>query len=97
MATTAVFQPTSAPNSSWQEEAACRAPGVDPELFFPVGETGPALDLIRQAKAVCARCPVIDQCREYALRAGEPDGVWGGMTTSERQRARRRRRAVEVA
>jgi WhiB family redox-sensing transcriptional regulator len=97
VATTAVFQAASALNSSWHEEAACRAPGVDPELFFPVGETGPALRLIRQAKAVCARCPVSDQCREWALRAGEPDGIWGGMTTAERQRARRRRPAPVVA
>lgn len=97
MAATVVFQPTSALKTSWHEDAACRAPGIDPELFFPVGETGPSLRPIRAAKAVCARCPVIDECREWALRAGEPDGIWGGLTTTERQRARRRRRASAVA
>jgi WhiB family redox-sensing transcriptional regulator len=39
----------------WHSEAACR--GVDPELFFPVGESGPALRQTRRAKAVCRRCP----------------------------------------
>lgn len=94
---TAVPQPASALSSSWREAAACREHGVDPEIFFPVGETGPALRLIREAKAVCARCPVIAECREWALRAGEPDGIWGGMTTTERRRARRLRRVSHVA
>jgi WhiB family redox-sensing transcriptional regulator len=41
----------------------------------------------------------VDRCRDWALRNGEPDGIWGGMTTTERRRARRSRRpgTVEVA
>jgi WhiB family redox-sensing transcriptional regulator len=87
-------------NVSWPDAAACRDASVDPELFFPVTESGPvARRQILAAKTVCARCAVADQCRDWALRNGEPDGIWGGMTTIERRRARRSRRpgTVEVA
>ena len=41
----------------WRHDAACR--DVDPELFFPIGNTGPALLQIEEAKAVCRRCDVL--------------------------------------
>jgi WhiB family redox-sensing transcriptional regulator len=37
-----------------------------------------------RAKAVCARCPVIDSCLRWALAAREPYGVWGGLSVEER-------------
>ena len=80
--------------ASWRERAACREPGVDPELFFPVSELGPAALQITAALVVCARCPVAAQCLDWALRAGEPAGVWGGTTPGERRRLRRARRRV---
>ena len=33
----------------WRDKAACLT--ADPELFFPVGNTGPAVDQIEKAKA----------------------------------------------
>lgn len=36
----------------WRHHAICREE-VDPELFFPIGNTGPALLQIEGAKAVC--------------------------------------------
>ena len=39
----------------WRDRAACL--DVDPELFFPIGNTGPALAQIEEAKAVCRTCP----------------------------------------
>jgi WhiB family redox-sensing transcriptional regulator len=72
----------------WTDHAACR--GSDPEVFFPVGYAGPALDQEAMAKAICAGCSVRTDCLEWALRAGEPDGVWGGTTPEERRRLRRR-------
>jgi WhiB family redox-sensing transcriptional regulator len=62
----------------WLWYAACV--GEDPELFFPVGSTGPAA-----AKRVCHRCPVIAECLDWALNSGQTAGVWGG--TDERERA----------
>ncbi|MFE9095633.1 WhiB family transcriptional regulator [Streptomyces sp. NPDC007264] len=66
----------------WLRHAACR--GEDPELFFPVGTTGPALDDIAAAKRVCRRCPVIAQCLAWALSSGQTAGVWGGTGEDER-------------
>ncbi|MGJ5757467.1 WhiB family transcriptional regulator [Streptomyces galbus] len=66
----------------WLTEAACV--GEDPELFFPVGSTGPALEDVAAAKRVCARCPVIADCLAYALGSGQTSGVWGGTDEAER-------------
>ncbi len=76
--------------ASWFERAACREPGVDPELFFPLGETGPSAREVAAAKAVCARCPVAAQCLDSAMQAGEPAGIWGGTTPAERRLSRSR-------
>jgi WhiB family redox-sensing transcriptional regulator len=78
-------------DASWAQYAACRQPGTDPELFFPVSESGPAARQIAAAKAVCARCPAAAECRDWALRAGEPVGIWGGTTPEERRALRRAR------
>lgn len=67
----------------WMEAALCAQ--TDPELFFP--ELGGST---REAKSICAQCPVLARCRAYALEHQER-GVWGG--TSDRDRARLRARA----
>lgn len=67
----------------WTTYAACR--GTDPELFYPVSTAGPALEQVGRAKAICARCTVQSDCLSWALRAGEPEGVWGGTTPEERR------------
>lgn len=73
---------------AWQHRAACRE--EDPELFFPVGTSGPALLKIEEAKAVCRRCPVMGSCREWALETGQDAGVWGGLSEDERRAMSRR-------
>ncbi|MDT0454538.1 WhiB family transcriptional regulator [Streptomyces sp. DSM 41527] len=72
----------------WRHDAVCRE--VDPEIFFPVGNTGPALLQIEEAKAVCRRCPVMGQCLQWALESRQDSGVWGGMSEDERRAMRRR-------
>ena len=71
------------PADDWRHRAACR--GEDPELFFPIGTSGPALEQVEQAKAVCRRCSVIDQCLRWALDRPEEFGIWGGLTEDERR------------
>ncbi|MFI1568353.1 WhiB family transcriptional regulator [Streptomyces sp. NPDC020490] len=62
----------------------------DPELFFPIGNTGPALLQIEEAKAVCRRgCPLLESCLEGALERNEL-GVWGGTDEDDRRRMKRR-------
>ena len=72
----------------WRHEAACRE--EDPELFFPIGNTGPALSQIDEAKAVCRRCDVTDTCLQWALESGQDSGVWGGLSEDERRALKRR-------
>src|SRR4051794_3157713 len=72
----------------WRDHAACR--DEDPELFFPVGTSGPALLQIDEAKAVCRRCSVSSDCLKWALASGQNAGVWGGMSEDERRALKRR-------
>ena len=79
----------------WRHDAACR--DEDPELFFPIGNTGPALMQIEEAKAVCRRCPVIDTCLSWALESGQDAGVWGGLSEDERRALKRRNARARAA
>lgn len=72
----------------WRSRAACL--DKDPELFFPVGNTGPALLQIEEAKSVCRRCQVVDTCLQWAIESGQDAGVWGGMSEDERRALKRR-------
>ncbi|CAM5325834.1 WhiB family transcriptional regulator [Streptomyces griseus] len=62
----------------------------DPELFFPIGTTGPALLQVEEAKAVCRRCPLMETCLQGALERGEHHGIWGGTDEDDRRRMKRR-------
>ena len=66
---------------SWQRYAACR--GQDIEEFFPAEGSGAT-----RTAAICARCPVAEECLAYALDNPGLKGVWAG--TSERRRRRMR-------
>ncbi|MEV7968849.1 WhiB family transcriptional regulator [Sphaerisporangium sp. NPDC088356] len=72
----------------WRHRAACR--DVDPELFFPIGNTGPALMQIEEAKQVCRACPVSEPCLKWAIESGQDAGVWGGLSEDERRALKRR-------
>ena len=68
--------------AEWHRDPLCREhPEID---WFPeVGEDR------RPAKAICARCPVREQC--LAAGIDNPDGIWGGLGWRERRRLRRTR------
>ena len=70
----------------WWAAAACRS--ADPDLFFPISDSGPALMQAAQAKAICATCRVRRECLAFALRTGQIHGIWGGTTEDERAAAR---------
>ncbi len=80
----------------WRRKASCR--DTDPDLFFPVGATGQALDQIEAAKIVCRQCEARPECLEFALATNQEAGVWGATSEEERRKLRkawlaRRRRA----
>lgn len=74
-------------NDDWRSVAACQ--DTDPDLFFPVGTTGPALVQIAQAKAVCSECDAKASCLEFAITTNQDTGIWGGTSEEERRKLRR--------
>jgi WhiB family transcriptional regulator, redox-sensing transcriptional regulator len=59
--------------ASWAD-ARCRdGAGTMTPLFF-----SEQIDDIVRAKAICAKCPMIEPCLGGALERREPWGVWGG-------------------
>lgn len=79
---TAVLGADDEDGHDWMLEARCL--DADPEAFFP--EKGGST---REAKRICAACPVRDECLEFALANDERFGIWGGLSERERRRAKR--------
>jgi WhiB family redox-sensing transcriptional regulator len=78
----------------WRHRSACL--DEDPELFFPIGNTGPAILQIEEAKQVCRRCDVQEQCLAWALESGQDHGVWGGLSEDERRALKRRNARARI-
>lgn len=81
-------QPTAMTATSWQDlddDMAWWTDGLcgqtDPEAFFP--EKGGSS---KEAKKICQRCEVRDECLQWALDNDEEFGVWGGLSRSERKK-----------
>ena len=68
----------------WFADALCRGGGNEP--FFPSRGVS-----AQAAREMCARCPAVMACLEYALADPSLEGVWGGHTANERDRIRQRR------
>jgi WhiB family redox-sensing transcriptional regulator len=86
-----VARPATEHDRTWRDRAICR--DEDPELFFAVGNSGPALLQIADAKTVCRRCPVVSDCLAWALDTGQESGVAGGLSEDERRALKRNVRA----
>lgn len=56
-----------------------------PDFYHPSGEEKYNLDM---AKKACLGCPLLQPCGIYAVKY-EKEGVWGGMSASERSKIRR--------
>lgn len=70
----------------WQQRAACRGPNHD--IFFPPSQMERRSEKRlreRRAKEICMSCPVLADCRTYALQIREQHGIWGGLTEGERR------------
>jgi WhiB family redox-sensing transcriptional regulator len=77
----------------WKLQGLCTQ--SDPERWFPNKDGDPTGDQNRRAgdevgkpgmsaKAICKRCPVVNECLTWALEMKEKHGIWGGMTVKER-------------
>jgi len=69
----------------WEERALCSQ--TDPEAFFP--EKG---GNAKEAKRICGRCEVKQECLEDALARDERFGIRAGL--SERQRRKLKARVL---
>ena len=88
MSTATLLAALSADVGTWYEQGACVQDDAD--LFFPgSGELGHG-QREAQAKARCAACPVLADCLQWALAAGDPSGVWAGGTSTAERLVRRR-------
>lgn len=72
-----VFLETPRPGP-WRRLGRCRT--APPELFFPTRG-----DDTEPAKKICRGCPVVADCRDYALGIAWLKGVWGGLSERERR------------
>ncbi|POG47129.1 hypothetical protein BV881_12380 [Streptomyces sp. ZL-24] len=75
--------------TDWRDAALCRRPQYDPETWFPKGTDAASMANEREAKRVCARCPVMETCRQWALETRQDHGVWGGLSEHDRAAFRR--------
>lgn len=63
------------------DDAACK--GMDTEIFFPHYFRHGAY---KEARRICATCPVIRECLQFALDTEATEGMYGGMTPKQRER-----------
>ena len=61
--------------ANWRDVAACR--DTAPDLFFPVGTTGLAVEQIEAAKSRLRACPVKAPCLQFALISNQDSGHLG--------------------
>lgn len=73
---------------SWHADAACKEAPDDITWFPERGQpSGPA-------KKVCGRCLVVEECLAWSLEQDSKlDGIWGGLSRSDRVVLRRQRAA----
>lgn len=70
--------------TEWMHSAACDG---TTDQMFPHDSDAVGIEI---AKEVCGPCPVRSECLKSALDRSEPYGVWGGLTSDERQELKRR-------
>ncbi len=55
---------------------------------------------VKRAKKICQTCPVLEECKQYVLRASRDTmvyGVWGGMSSSQIKAYRKKHNAEKWA
>lgn len=63
-----------------------------PEIFYPEDSPFPSEGrMMRElAQTICGRCPIKNQCADYAINSDEPFGIWGGLTPQDREKLKRK-------
>jgi WhiB family transcriptional regulator, redox-sensing transcriptional regulator len=87
ISTTGVNRIVPAVGEGWRDNAACA--GQPSYLFFD-----DEANKWKQAKELCATCPVLTQCRSWAMSYPAKDlyGFWAGLTQRERRNIQNRQK-----
>jgi len=75
----------------WMDDAECQF-ATNPEIFFPEYSREDR----KTARSYCYRCPVSDQCLEYALRYNIQHGIFAGLLPDERRAIKNRRKREQL-
>lgn len=79
----------------WRQRAAC-AGSENPDAWFPGRGVGHTADYLH-ALQTCRSCPVRGECLEDALTHHPVEGLWGGMSETERaELAKGRKRPLKI-
>lgn len=85
-------QPPTVQQGEWRHRGACCH--CDPDMFFPEGHADGRQTGEAAAVAVCrSACPVMAECRAWALATRQEFGVWGGLTERELRNLKTENRA----
>lgn len=79
---------------TWRFHARCTDFDVDTFFGPPTESHGVRIRRERMARRICSRCPVLESCRRFAAETGQPHGIWGGLTESERRNLGRDRQSA---
>ena len=74
-------------------QASCA--GVWTPLFYQENPAEAAL-MMPEFRAMCSECPILSDCREYAIE-NENHGFWGGLTVKQREQLRAKMRRTKRA
>lgn len=69
------------PGEEWMDAAACAAV-TDDALLRRMADSSRSRRGDRELIAICHRCPVLQECGDYADEHGERFGIWGGRRRS---------------
>lgn len=72
--------------TAWMSRALCKL--YPDDLWFGSSSEREfqSRERVREAKDICNRCPVEEECLVYALQAKEEHNIWGGHTDKERRK-----------
>jgi WhiB family redox-sensing transcriptional regulator len=70
---------------SWEVEAYCRQLSIPTSIFYCDEDDDKG---ITAAKFFCKRCEVQDECLNWAIKNDKEEGIWGGLTQTERRSLR---------
>jgi WhiB family transcriptional regulator, redox-sensing transcriptional regulator len=76
-------------NHNWGKDAACKGSALFTQSTWglPAKERK---DIEDQCRAICDRCPVLEQCYDHAMSYPETGAWWGGLSADQRRAIRKK-------